>query len=103
MSRKELDEELSRIMKKLREDDTVKQVILFGSLARDKDLHQISDIDLIIVKNTNKKFLDRLDEYYVDASETLDILVYTPEEFDRMKERPFIKRALKEGRILLEA
>jgi hypothetical protein len=63
----------------------------------------MSDIDLIIVKNTNKKFLDRLDEYYVDASEPLDILVYTPEEFHHMKEQPFIKRALKEGRILLEA
>ena len=102
MSRKELDKELSRIMKKLKGDDSIKQVLLFGSLARG-DLHEGSDIDLIVVKNTDKKFLDRLDEFYLDASEPLDILIYTPEEFEDMKERPFIKKALKEGRILHEA
>lgn len=59
-------------------------------------------IDLIVVKETDKKFLDRLDEFYLDAS-PLDILVYTPEEVDEMKERPFIKRAMKEGQILPEA
>jgi len=39
VSRKELDEELSRIMKKLKGDDSIKQVLLFGSLARG-DLHK---------------------------------------------------------------
>ena len=102
MTREELDEELSRIMKKLKGDNSIKQVLLFGSLARG-DLHIGSDIDLIVVKNTGKKFLDRLDEFYLDASEALDILVYTPEEFEEMKERPFLKNALKEGRILHEA
>lgn len=102
MSRKELNEELSRIMKKLKGDSSIKQVLLFGSLARG-DLREGSDIDLIVIKNTDKKFLDRLDEFYLDASEPLDILVYTPEEFEEMKERPFIKKALKEGRILHEA
>jgi uncharacterized protein len=102
MTREELDEELSRIMKKLKGDNSIKQVLLFGSLARG-DLHIGSDIDLIVVKNTEKKFLDRLDEFYLDASEPLDILVYTPEEFEEMKERPFIKKALMEGRILHEA
>ena len=102
MNRKELNEELNRIMKKIKGDDSVKQVVLFGSLARG-DLHEGSDIDLIVVRETDKKFLDRLDEFYIDASEPLDILVYTPEEFEEMKNRPFIKRAMKEGRILHEA
>jgi len=102
MNRKELDEELNRIMKKIKGDDSVRQVLLFGSLARG-DLHEGSDIDLIVVRETDKKFLDRLDEFYFDASEPLDILVYTPEEFEEMKKRPFIKRAMKEGRILHEA
>ena len=102
MNRNELDEELNRILKKLKGDDSIKQVLLFGSLARG-DLHIGSDIDLIVVKDTDKKFLDRLDEFYLDASEPLDILVYTPEEFDDMKERPFMKRAMKEGQVLYEA
>ena len=100
-SRKELDKELGRIMKKLKGNDSIKQVLLFGSLARG-DLHMGRDIDLIVVKNTGKKFLDRLDEFYLDASEALDILVHTPEEFEGLKEKPFIKNALKEGRILYE-
>jgi predicted nucleotidyltransferase len=102
INEKELEEELSRIMKKLKGDDSIKKVLLFGSLAR-RNLHETSDIDLIVVKNTDKKFLDRLDEFYLDASEPLDILVYTPAEFEEMKERPFIRKALKEGRILHEA
>ena len=60
-------------------------------------------LNISMIKNTKEKFLDRLDEFYLDASEPLDILVYTPEEFEEMKERPFIKKALMEGRILHEA
>lgn len=49
------------------------------------------------------RFLDRLDEFYDDAREAMDVLVYTPQEFEEMKHRPFIKMALKEGKILHEA
>ena len=33
----------------------------------------------------------------------MDVLVYTPEEFERMKDRGFIKRAIEEGKVLYEA
>jgi len=34
----------------------------------------------------------------------MDILVYTPQEFEEMKERPFVKMApLREGKMLYEA
>jgi len=33
----------------------------------------------------------------------MDILVYTPQEFEDMKERPFVKRVLREGKMLYEA
>ena len=33
----------------------------------------------------------------------MDVLVYTPEEFERMKNRSFIKKAIEEGKILYEA
>jgi hypothetical protein len=58
---------------------------------------------VIVVKETEERFLDRLDEFYDDAREAMDVLVYTPQEFEEMKERPFVKRALKEGKILYEA
>jgi len=38
-------------------------VLLFGYLARG-DARDHSDIDLIVVKDTLMRFLDRLDEFY---------------------------------------
>jgi len=98
----ELKAELERILNRLKKDPSVRLVLLFGSLARG-DARDHSDIDLIVVKETEKRFLDRLDEFYDDAREAMDVLVYTPQEFEEMRERPFVKRALKEGKILYEA
>ncbi len=102
MSVAELKAELERILNRLKIDPSVRLVLLFGSLARG-DARDHSDIDLIVVKETEKRFLDRLDEFYDDAREAMDILVYTPQEFEEMKQRPFVKRALQEGKILYEA
>jgi predicted nucleotidyltransferase len=98
----ELNAELERILNRLKKDPSVRKVLLFGSLARG-DARDHSDIDLIVVKDTPMRFLDRLDEFYDDAREAMDILVYTPQEFEEMKERPFVKRALREGKMLYEA
>jgi len=56
MSMAELKAELDRILKRLERDPTVHLVLLFGSLARD-DARSSSDIDLIVVKETEKSFL----------------------------------------------
>ena len=98
----ELNAELEKILNRLKKDPSVRKVLLFGSLARG-DARDHSDIDLIVVKDTQMRFLDRLDEFYDDAREAMDILVYTPQEFEEMKERPFVKRALREGKMLYEA
>jgi uncharacterized protein len=98
----ELNAELERILSRLKNDPSVRKVLLFGSLARG-DARDHSDIDMIVVKDTQLRFLDRLDEFYDDAREAMDILVYTPQEFEEMKERPFVKRALREGKMLYEA
>lgn len=100
--REELEGELKKIIEKLRSDKSIRLILLFGSLARG-DVGSESDIDLIVVKETNKKFLDRLDELYEDANMAMDVLVYTPEELESIKNRGFIKRASKEGVILYEA
>ena len=55
-----------------------------------------------MVKETKKRFLDRLDELYYDASEPLDVLVYTPEKFESMKNRLFLRRAMG-GKVLYDA
>lgn len=103
-SRKEvLCSELERIIGILRgKDKDIERIILFGSLARD-DVGPASDIDLILVQNTDKRFLDRLDEIYraIEPRVGLDVLVYTPAEFESMKENnSFVRKALSEGRVL---
>jgi predicted nucleotidyltransferase len=98
---KELKAEVKRIVDRLKKDKSVKFILLFGSMARE-DLRSASDIDLIVVRETDQKFLDRLDEFYDDAREAMDIFVYTPEEFESMRKRPFVKNALKDGVVLYE-
>jgi predicted nucleotidyltransferase len=80
------------------------KIILFGSQARGHEDEE-SDIDLILVYETTKAFLDRLKELYVawDIPKAVDILAYTPEEFDRMtKENMFLQDAMKEAEVLYE-
>ena len=64
------------------------RIILFGSRARgEADEH--SDYDLIIIKCTDRPFLDRLRDmvpYLVQFSRPAEILVYTPDEYERMSE-----------------
>jgi len=99
-----LEAELKRIKSQIPALD-VQKAILFGSLATGR-VGKASDIDLIIVKRSDKKFLNRVDEFYekLNPKVSLDIMVYTPEEFERMRQtNPFIKRVIREGKILYEA
>ena len=79
--------------------------ILFGSYARGTATAR-SDVDLIFVEDTDLPFLRRLDRYFDPLADMLrspvETLVYTPDEFERMKERAFIKRAVEEGIVLYE-
>ena len=80
------------------------RIIIFGSFARE-DWDEMSDIDVIVVYRTNKSFLDRLKELYLswDIPKAVDILAYTPEEFEHMfQENFFIQEALKTGEVLYE-
>lgn len=101
--RQELEAELARIVSRCRELG-YRKVVLFGSLARD-EVGPWSDIDLILVKDTDKRFLDRLDEFYraVAPRVAVDALVYTPEEFAALaRGRRFVKQALRKGVVLYD-
>jgi predicted nucleotidyltransferase len=82
-----------------------KKVILFGSFAR-KDYHGLSDLDLIIIKETEKKFLDRIVEVLELCDSTIPVepLVYTPTELEQLlaERNSFITQVLSEGRVLYE-
>ena len=73
----------------------VLRAVVFGSLASG-DSSRHSDLDLIVVLSTNKRFLDRYDDLLSEIvlavpGRDVDLLIYTPEELDRMAERPFIQ------------
>jgi predicted nucleotidyltransferase len=98
-----LEKELERILPLLIKLG-VEKVILFGSLSVGK-VHRSSDIDLVVVQESNERFLDRLDEFYrvVKPNYGIDFFVYTPEEFEEMSlTNPFVRRAIKEGKLLYE-
>ncbi len=100
-----LETELERLVALLAAMPDIEKVVLFGSLAAGQ-LGRASDIDLIVVRRTTKRFLDRIGELIDDLRPQVgvDLLVYTPEEFRTLSaERPFIQRAVAEGRILHEA
>jgi len=101
--KKEIEENLKKIIHKIIESE-VEKIILFGSVAENM-VSKSSDIDIIIVKKTVKKFLERLDEMYkiISPDIAIDLIVYTPEEYERLKEtNSFLKSALKRGKILYE-
>ncbi|MGA9347558.1 MAG: nucleotidyltransferase domain-containing protein [Anaerolineae bacterium] len=97
-------ERFADIIASLREYEP-QRVILFGSWARG-DEDEYSDLDLVIIKETQERFLDRLERVYdlVKPAFAMDVLVYTPQEFAEMQERdnPFIEMVLKEGVTIYE-
>jgi len=100
--RRRLENELQVFVDHWSRDPSIKKIILFGSVARG-DVHRGSDLDLIIIQETDKKFLSRLEPFYLDARIAMDILVYTPEEFATMMEGVFLRNALRDGVVIYEA
>lgn len=96
-----LEKSVEKVTKKL--SGKVERISIFGSYHKKKpDL--FTDLDILIIMKTKKPFLERLKEIYpllslpVDA----DILCYTPEEFEKIKNRGFFKKILKDEVVLYE-
>jgi predicted nucleotidyltransferase len=84
----------------------IDRAILFGSVARG-EASRHSDVDLILVQRTTKRFLERYEGLLYELNAALpeaavEVLIYTPEELERMRERRFIARALREGVVIYE-
>ena len=86
----------------LKDHPDVRRVVLFGSLARSRGRNH-SDIDIVIIQDTKKDYMARLDEFYEALRPTVetDILVYTPQEWEELRQsRKFVRRIEKEGVVL---
>ena len=98
--------EIAERLRPIFERQHIRRAIVFGSLARG-DATRHSDFDLIVVQETDKRFLDRYDDLLQAVSNAVsdhdvDLLIYTPEEFVQMAERSFVARALREGKTIYE-
>lgn len=67
----------------------VDQAWIFGSFGT-PEFGSESDIDLILVVDTDKPFLERARDYFdiMDLALAMDLLVYTQEEFKRLTTNP---------------
>ena len=88
-----LESELERYLNLLETHYDPEAILLFGSAATD-DMHEWSDLDLVIVKETELRFLDRIKEVIslLQPQVGVDIIVYTPREFAQLsEERAFVR------------
>lgn len=100
-----LEAEIQRYLSLLEEHYQPERVLLFGSLVSG-ETGSWSDIDLVIIKETDECFLDRTREVMqlLRPQVGVDILVYTPAEFARLsQERAFVRdEIVGRGKVLYE-
>lgn len=84
---------------------TPSQIWIFGSYARG-DYHLESDLDLIIIKDTDKKFPDRIEEVlqYCPGGIAVEPMVYTAQEKAILlnDRNVFLEQAFSEGALVYE-
>ena len=95
-----MDPKVKKIVSQIKKKYKPEKIILFGSHARG-DTHEGSDVDLLLIKETDKKFTKRTEEVLtqIDYDIDLDVLVYTEKEIEKMlsEKNPFMEKAWKEG------
>jgi HEPN domain-containing protein/predicted nucleotidyltransferase len=93
--RERLWSELQRVRQVLAQDPRVHRLFLFGSLATG-EVHEWSDLDLVVIMDTPLGFVDRGLEVrrLVRPGVGTDIVVYTPEEFRRLQQRLFVQEEM---------
>lgn len=110
---KDLQSQLDYTVNVLKLYDPMK-IILYGSMVRKKGV-SARDIDLLIIKETEKSFTERIREvlsllYQWDKKELwsnylpIEPIVYTPEEFEERRDRGdfFIEEIANEGKVIYE-
>ncbi len=105
MTRRDLMElEIDRIKKILIEQYFVKKIIVFGSYARNM-VNETSDLDIMVIKDTNDKFTKRLKKIMLLTKPLVatDFFVYSEEEVSQMikeKNMFFIDEILDKGQVI---
>jgi predicted nucleotidyltransferase len=83
----------------------VERAFVFGSVARGEETRR-SDIDLIVIQETDKRFLDRYEGILADihtiVRRGVDMLIYTPKEFEELPRTAFVRRMINDSKVIYE-
>lgn len=98
---------LEQIVKQMLTVGSPIKIIMFGSRARG-EARTDSDIDLLVIENSEVPRYKRASRYYVALKDILppqDIVVWTPDEANEWNDVPnaFVTTALREGKLLYQA
>jgi predicted nucleotidyltransferase len=97
---------LKEMLSPLFKENKVKKAILFGSFAKSSQTRK-SDLDLMIITETDKRFFDRYEQFdkihEIINDRAVDMLIYTAGELSSISHRAFIKRILSEGETIYES
>lgn len=95
-----LDDAVARLVQALDPE----RITLFGSWARGTATRR-SDLDLCVIWATDRPPLDRMGhvlQLLRDAPRPVEPIVYTPDEWERLRASPFVRRIEEEGKVLYE-
>jgi predicted nucleotidyltransferase len=99
-------EEIQRILKPFFKRTNAIKAMVFGSVARGSQTKR-SDLDLAIIVETDARFFDRYETYEpiqnLIPNRSVEILIYTPGELEKISHRPFIKQILDEGKTIYDS
>lgn len=100
-----LEKELKRILKVIIKEYQPEKIILFGSLANN-NIHEGSDIDLVVIKDSSQRYFDRVNEvmHLIHPREALDLFVLTPLEVQKAldEKNPYYEEIVDKGKVLYE-
>jgi predicted nucleotidyltransferase len=80
------------------------RILLFGSVARGA-ARETSDIDLLVIKESDMPFKKRMAFLYaeIERHEDIEMLWYTQRELENMKQwSSFVRHVLKEAELIYE-
>ncbi|CAN5671294.1 nucleotidyltransferase domain-containing protein [soil metagenome] len=103
---RDLQADLDWLVGRIRDGYEPEKIILFGSLARG-ETHEWSDIDLIVVKDTEMSYGERVKSLTALIQDRLigaDILIYSLAEYERARDKgsAFLQEAEMDGMVLYE-
>jgi len=104
----QIENRLIEIKNKIINELNPEKIVLFGGYAREYPEKKTGTMDILIIADTKLSFIQRIKKVRTitrGQSPVIEPLIYTPEEFQYMKDEEgegFLESAVREGRVIFE-